>query len=91
MEVSDGVVIDACENLEYKCQISFQGSAKATRSWSTKTKEFLCDHLGFEKSDSNPCLYVKCDDRGTFIAMAIFVDDVLVTANRQISIPWLKS
>mmetsp|Transcript_31412 Transcript_31412/g.97185 ORF Transcript_31412/g.97185 Transcript_31412/m.97185 type:complete len:381 (-) Transcript_31412:5203-6345(-) len=58
---------------------SLYGLKNAPLYWSIMLNEHLCG-LGFERSKSDTCLYVHRNEKsGKWCAIAVFVDDLLVT------------
>lgn len=56
------------------------GLRQAGRSWYLKLHSALIA-LGFRPGESDQCLYVRCEE-GAFIALTIWVDDIVVAAER---------
>lgn len=58
---------------------SIYGLKQAALSWYNSITRFFTD-IGFTQSTSDPCLYYKNSGLPTFIALAIWVDDILVVS-----------
>lgn len=57
------------------------GLRQAGRSWYLKLDARLKE-LGFVPAESDPCLYIK-QEPGNFIAIVVWVDDLIVAAERE--------
>lgn len=71
---------------EFVCKLkkSIYGLKQAARCWNTSIDTFL-KTKGFEKSNSDPCLYVKSvkqkDGKSDFVIIVLYVDDMLWFSN----------
>ncbi|KAL5563008.1 hypothetical protein UlMin_032755 [Ulmus minor] len=68
---------------------SLYGLKQASRQWFSKFSTAIMD-LGFRQSPSDHSLFVK-NDNGLFIALLVYVDDVIIASNNQEAIVDLKS
>lgn len=77
-------------DLVFKLEKSMYGTKQAPRCWNRKIHSVLSGDLGFERSDGDPCLYVREDNEGTMI-IALYVDDFLLAAKSTVKVSWMKS
>ena len=61
---------------------------QASRQWFSKFSTAIMD-LGFRQSPSDHSLFIKSDN-GLFIALLVYVDDVIIASNNQEAIVELK-
>ena len=57
------------------------GLRQSGRQWFKKLDETLVK-LGFKASDYYPCLYIK-KEKGEFMFLGIYVDDLILVSNTQ--------
>ena len=70
-------------------QKSLYGLKQASRQWFSKFSAAILD-LGFRQSPSDHSLFIKIGN-GLFIALLVYVDDVIIASNNQEAIHKLKS
>ncbi|KAG8492422.1 hypothetical protein CXB51_009695 [Gossypium anomalum] len=73
-----GFVVSGKEQMVYKLKKALYGLKQAPRAWYTKIDSYLLS-LGFERSISEPTLYVKKKQAETQLIVFLYVDDLLVT------------
>lgn len=66
-------------NLVCKLKKSIYGLKQAPRQWNAKLTSVLIEN-GFSQSKSDYSLYTKSDN-GVFLALLVYVDDIIVTGN----------
>jgi hypothetical protein len=57
---------------------SLYGTRQASRLWQLKLRNHLINKMGFKNSLSDPCLYVKRDDKGSVMILGVYVDDIIL-------------
>ncbi|PWA51104.1 ribonuclease H-like domain-containing protein [Artemisia annua] len=67
---------------------SLYGLKQAPRQWNEKLTTVLVDH-GFIQSKNDYSLYVK-HDKGVFMALLVYVDDMVITGNNKLEIEKFK-
>ena len=77
-------------DLVCKLEKSMYGTKQAPRCWNKKINSVLLDQLEFERSEADPCLYVKHDSKGIMV-IAMYVDDMILVAKTRSQISWMKS
>ncbi|KAG8501874.1 hypothetical protein CXB51_004547 [Gossypium anomalum] len=73
-----GFVVSGKEQIVYKLKKALYGLKQAPRAWYTRIDSYLLS-LGFERSISEPTLYVKKKQAETQLIVSLYVDDLLVT------------
>lgn len=63
------------------------GDVSAPFSWSQTFKSFLLD-LGFSEVGGHPCVFIKRDDQGYELLLAVYVDDILATTPSDELFQW---
>lgn len=76
MKQPEGYVANGKEHLFCKLTKSLYGLKQAAKVWNEKLRGIITE-LGFEQSDSDPCLYSKRSAKDIQF-MIIYVDDILV-------------
>ncbi|KAG8485451.1 hypothetical protein CXB51_021502 [Gossypium anomalum] len=69
------------EDKVYRLKKALYGLKQAPRAWYDRVNEYL-SKLGFEKSLSEPTLYVKKTEDETLLIVSIYVDGLLVTGSK---------
>ncbi|KAE8666818.1 hypothetical protein F3Y22_tig00112491pilonHSYRG00346 [Hibiscus syriacus] len=82
VEQPEGFEVDGEVNKVYLLKKALYGLKQAPRAWYARIDEHLLS-LGFEKSPSEPTLYVKHSTVDILIVF-VYVDDVLVTGNNDV-------
>ncbi|GJZ27723.1 ribonuclease H-like domain-containing protein [Tanacetum coccineum] len=72
---------DKNETRVFKLVKSLYGLKQAPRQWNEKLTAALIEH-GFVQSKNDYSLYIK-DKNGVFIAILVYVDDIVVTCNNN--------
>ena len=83
MEQPEGFVKYDENGTQYVCKLnkSIYGLKQSGRNWNKLLDKWFKDHE-FEASKIDPCLYIHNKD-GHFIAIAIYVDDLLILDNNK--------
>ncbi|GJX13713.1 ribonuclease H-like domain-containing protein, partial [Tanacetum coccineum] len=71
-----------------KLKRSLYGLKQAPRQWNAKLTQTLSEN-GFKKSKSDYSLFTKSEN-GNFIALLVYVDDIIVTRNNDVEIQKFK-
>ncbi|KAG8499226.1 hypothetical protein CXB51_005742 [Gossypium anomalum] len=70
------------EDKVYKLKKALYGLKQAPRAWYDRVDTHL-SKLGFEKSVSEPTLYVKKSEHENLLIVSLYVDDLLVTGSKE--------
>ncbi|KAG8480542.1 hypothetical protein CXB51_024610 [Gossypium anomalum] len=81
IEQPDGFKVSKKEGKVYRLKKALYGLKQAPRAWYDRIDEYL-SRLRFEKSLSEPTLYVKKAEDVTLLIVSIYVDDLLVTGSK---------
>ena len=79
IEQPKGYVINGSEDKVYLLKNALYGLKQAPRAWYSRIYEYL-SKLGFNRSISEPTLYVK-QSNGDLMISSLYVDDLLVIGN----------
>lgn len=90
IKVPDGVKTRSKQNIFCKLKKSFYGTKQAFRCWNLNLNGFLCEELGFEKNTHDPSLYVKESSFGNLAMLALYVDNLLISASSSNDFNWVK-
>ena len=66
---------------------SLYGTKQASRLWQMKLRDHLVNHMGFTCSLTDPCLFVKRDDKGGVMILGVYVDDIIL-AHKNSDLDW---
>ncbi|GJW91207.1 ribonuclease H-like domain-containing protein [Tanacetum coccineum] len=75
-------------NKVFRLKKSLYGLKQAPRQWNTKLTSTLIEN-GFSQSKSDYSLYTK-SDKGVFLALMVYVDDIIITGNNVSEIEKFK-
>lgn len=89
MEIPERVSVSD-KNLVCKLIKSLYCLKQAPKRWNVKIDPFLVEKLGFKKCSGDPCLYIKVNNNGDIIVIALYVDDLLIAGNNMRVIAWIK-
>ena len=53
---------------------------KAPRAWYSRIDSYLTEN-GFHRSESEPTLYTKVDEKGKMLIVCMYVDDLILTGD----------
>ena len=87
MKQPPGFVDNQYPNYVCKLQRSLYGLKQAPRAWFQRFSEFLLQ-LGFQESMCDYSLFVF-NQRGVYLILLIYVDDILLTGNNTTQMAWL--
>lgn len=71
-------IIEGKENKVYRLWKALYGLKQAPRAWNNKIDGYLLQN-GFEKSPSEPSLYIKAKWPSDFLILWLYVDDLIYT------------
>ncbi|KAG8478753.1 hypothetical protein CXB51_028642 [Gossypium anomalum] len=77
-----GFVVSSKEHMVYRLKKALYGLKQASRAWYASIDSYLIN-LGFERSVSEPTLYVKKKEAVTQLIVFLYVDDPLVIGRDQ--------
>lgn len=80
VEQPHGFEIKGLENKVYKLEKALYGLKQAPRTWYGKIDKYFLDN-GFQRSKSEPTLYVKSKDTDEILIVCLYVDDMIFTGN----------
>ncbi|KAG8489717.1 hypothetical protein CXB51_017702 [Gossypium anomalum] len=90
IEQPDGFQVQGQEDKVYRLKKALYGLKQAPRAWYNRVDAYLFK-LGFEKSLSEPTLYVKKSKDGTLLIVSIYVDDLLVNGSKDVLVNEFKA
>ncbi|KAG8496293.1 hypothetical protein CXB51_009141 [Gossypium anomalum] len=90
IEQSDGFQVKGQEDKVYRLKKALYGLKQAPRAWYDRVDAYL-SKLGFEKSLSEPTLYVKKSKDETLLIVSIYVDNLLVTRSNNVLVNEFKA
>ncbi|KAG8481821.1 hypothetical protein CXB51_027173 [Gossypium anomalum] len=90
VEQPEGFQIQGHEDKVYRLKKAMYGLKQAPRAWYDRIDSYL-SRLGFEKSLSEPTLFVKKSKEETLLIVSIYVDDLLVTGSKDVFIDEFKA
>ncbi|KAG8480148.1 hypothetical protein CXB51_024926 [Gossypium anomalum] len=82
VEQPEGFKVPHKEDMVYRLKKDLYGLKQAPRAWYSRIDSYLVG-LGFERSLSEPTLYVKKENGKTQLIVSVYVDDLLVTGGDQ--------
>nr|KYP60346.1 Retrovirus-related Pol polyprotein from transposon TNT 1-94 [Cajanus cajan] len=88
MTQPEGFEVQGKGNLVCKLRKSLYGLKKVLRQWYKKFNEFM-SHSGFHRCEEDHCYYVK-NYVDSYIMLALYVDDMLITGSSMEKINRLK-
>jgi Reverse transcriptase (RNA-dependent DNA polymerase)/gag-polypeptide of LTR copia-type/Integrase core domain/GAG-pre-integrase domain len=81
IEQPQGFQVEGGENKAYKLIKALYGLKQAPRAWYSQIDKYFT-HNGFEKSKSEPTLYIR--KRGnSILVVSLYVDDLIYTGNNE--------
>lgn len=89
MDQPEGFKVKGKENLVCQLKKSLYGLKQAPRQWYKKFDSFMIDH-GYQRTNSDHCVFVKRFDDGEFIILLLYVDDMLIVGQNSEKISKLK-
>ncbi|CAH9124988.1 unnamed protein product, partial [Cuscuta epithymum] len=89
MEQPEGFKVPGKENLVCRLMKSLYGLKQAPRQWYKKFESFMAEH-DFTKTKSDHCVFIKRYERGDFLILLLYVDDMLIIGQDRIKIDALK-
>ncbi|XP_048323873.2 retrovirus-related Pol polyprotein from transposon TNT 1-94 [Ziziphus jujuba] len=77
MEQPEGFEVSGKENLICKLKKSLYGLKQAPRQWYKKFDSFMVSQ-GYKRTAADQCVYIQKFSGGNFIALLLYVDDMLI-------------
>ncbi|KAG8479813.1 hypothetical protein CXB51_029308 [Gossypium anomalum] len=81
IEQLEGFKVPSEEDKVYKLKKALYGLKQAPKAWYDRVCQYL-SKLGFEKSVSEPTLFIKKSENETLLIVSLYVDDLLVTRSK---------
>ena len=81
MKQPEGFEIKGKEHYVCKLQKAMYGLKQASRAWYEKISEVLLNRLGFNRSEHEPCVFVR--NKRSLMIIALYVDDLLIFSNDE--------
>ena len=89
MQQPQGYEVKGKENLVCRLNKRFYGPKKAPRQWYLKFDKFMTEQ-GYDRCHSDHCVYLKRLDKGRYIILLLYVDDMHVAGSNMQDINVLK-
>ncbi|KAG8485239.1 hypothetical protein CXB51_021138 [Gossypium anomalum] len=90
VEQPEGFEVPGNEDMVYKLRKALYGLKQAPRAWYARIDSYLLN-LKFERSASEPTLYVKKNKIETQLVVSLYVDDLLVTGGDEVDLAEFKT
>lgn len=85
-----GFVVNGSDNKVYRLRKALYGLKQAPRAWYSKIDSFFHEN-GFCRSENEPTLYLKQHDKGDFLVVCLYVDDMIYMGTSESLITEFKS
>ncbi|KAG8492199.1 hypothetical protein CXB51_009896 [Gossypium anomalum] len=89
VEQPEGFEVPGKEEMVYRLRKALYGLKQAPRAWYARIDSYLLS-LKFERSASEPTLYVKRNKTETQLVVSLYVDDLLVTGGDEVDLAEFK-
>ena len=89
MEQPEGFKVSGKENLVCKLKKSLYGLKQAPRQWYKKFDSFMVSQ-GYKRTAADQCVYIQKFQDGNFVALLLYVDDMLIVGKDAMKISQLK-
>ena len=89
MAQPQGFEVKGKENLVCRLKTSLYGLKQAPQQWYLKFDRFMQEH-GYNRCNSDYCVYFKRLDDDSYIILCFYVDDMLVVGSNMDHIKGLK-
>ena len=89
MEQPEGFKVSEKENLVCKLKKSLYGLKQAPRQWYKKFDSFMVSQ-GYKRTAADQCVYIQRFQDGNFVALLLYVDDMLIVGKDATKISQLK-
>ena len=76
VEQPQGYEVPSQEHKLYKMKKALYGLKQAPRSWYNRIDSYLIEN-GFHRSESEPMLYTKVNEKGNMLIVYMYVDDLI--------------
>ena len=80
VEQPQGYEVPRQEHKVYKLKNVFYGLKQALRAWYSRIDSYLIEN-GFHKSENEPMLYTKVNEKGNMLIFLQYVDDLIFTSD----------
>ncbi|PKA48313.1 Retrovirus-related Pol polyprotein from transposon TNT 1-94 [Apostasia shenzhenica] len=80
VEQPQGFIIQGKQDKVYKLKKALYGLKQAPRAWYEKIDSYFCSN-GFQRSESEPTLYVKKGGMSHILIVCLYVDDIIYTSS----------
>lgn len=80
IEQPKGYEVEGKEDKVYKLYKALYGLKQAPRAWFRRLEEYFVKE-GFEKSQNEETLFIKTNERGNFLFVSVYVDDLIYTGD----------
>ncbi|GKV53845.1 hypothetical protein SLEP1_g60358, partial [Rubroshorea leprosula] len=77
MDQPEGFEEHGKEHMVCKLNKSLYGLKQAPRQWYKKFDSFMMSH-GYQRTNADPCVYIRLFPNGNFIILLLYVDDMLI-------------
>ncbi|GKV32108.1 hypothetical protein SLEP1_g40737 [Rubroshorea leprosula] len=77
MDQPEGFEEQGKEHMVCKLKKSLYGLKQAPRQWYKKFDSFMMNH-GYQRTNADPCVYIRLFPDGNFIILLLYVDDMLI-------------
>ena len=82
VEQPQGYIVKGKEDMVYRLRKALYGLKQAPRAWNNNIDKYFCQN-GFERSRSEPSLYVKKGGTQDFLIVCLYVDDLIYTGTNS--------
>lgn len=75
----------------YKLKKSLYGLCQAPKMWFEHLRKILTNKMEFVQSMTDPCIFKRTSIEGQRVFAYVYVDDIVITADRQEDITWFST
>ena len=80
MEKTQGYEVPGQEDNVYRLKKALHGLNKSPGAWYSCIDSYLT-HNGFQRSESEPTLYIKANQQGNMLIVFLYVDGLIFTGD----------